>query len=221
MTIDRALLALLCASAAVLLAPWLTQLVDRAVSKRSGAATPNWTQVAVAPATAIGFGATALHFGPRPELLAYLFLVAVLVVLSFVDLATKTLPRQLVYVALVGGIALLAPIGALSGQPQRVVWATLGALGAFVVLTVLHVAARGGFGFGDVRLGAMLGWYLAWQGPRFVPVGLFLAFVLSAVVGLALMAFGRAGRRTAIPFGPFLAVGAVLALMTGPLATGA
>ncbi len=87
---------------------------------------------------------------------------------------------------------------------------------------MLHVVARGGFGFGDVRLGAMLGLYLAWQGLRYVPVGLFLAFVLSAITGIALMAFGRAGRRTAIPFGPFLAVGAVLALTAGPaLVTGA
>ena len=137
-------------------------------------------------------------------------------VLSFVDLATKTLPRPLVHIALVGGIVLLAPIGAFTGEPQRLLWATLGAVGAFVALTVLHVVARGGFGFGDVRLGAMLGWYLAWQGLRYVPVGLFLAFVLSAITGLALMAFGRAGRRTAIPFGPFLAVGAVLALTAGP-----
>ena len=81
---------------------------------------------------------------------------------------------------------------------------------------MLHIVARGGFGFGDVRLGAMLGWYLAWQGLRYVPVGLFLAFVLSAITGVALMALGRAGRRTAIPFGPFLAVGAVLALTAGP-----
>ena len=92
---------------------------------------------------------------------------------------------------------------------------------AFVVLAVLHVVARGGFGFGDVRLGAVLGWYLAWQGLRYVPAGLFLAFVLSAVTGLALMALGRSGRRTAIPFGPFLAIGAVLALVgSAPLVNG-
>ena len=49
----------------------------------------------------------------------------------------------------------------------------------------------------------------------YVPVGLFLAFLLSAVVGLSLIALGRAGSRSAMPFGPFLAVGAVLALVLG------
>ena len=147
----------------------------------------------------------------------YLFLIAALVVLSFVDLATKTLPRRLVHMALAVGIVLLTPIAVFMGEPQRVLWATVGALGAFAVLTVLHVAARGGLGYGDVRLGAMLGWFVAWEGLRHVPVGLFLAFVLSAVVGLALIASGRASRRTAIPFGPFLAIGGVLALLGGSL----
>jgi leader peptidase (prepilin peptidase)/N-methyltransferase len=152
---------------------------------------------------------------------AYLFLVALLVVLSFVDLATKRLPRDLVHLALAGGIVLLVPIAAFAGEPQRLWWATVGAIGSFVVLAALHLVAKGGFGFGDVRLGAMLGWYLAWQGLRYVPAGLFLAFVLSAVAGVTLMALGRLGRRTAIPFGPFLAIGAVLALVGPALVAGA
>ena len=59
----------------------------------------------------------------------------------------------------------------------------------------------------------MLGWYLAWEGLRYVPVGFFLAFVLSAVVGIALIASDRASRLTAVPFGPFLAIGSLLALI--------
>jgi leader peptidase (prepilin peptidase) / N-methyltransferase len=210
-------LAAACIALALLVAYWLTPVIRDFVGRRTpeGVAPRPVGYPIVAGATALGFGATALSFGRSAQLPAYLFLVALLVVLSFVDLATKTLPRPLVHTALVGGIVLLVPVGALAGEPQRLLWATLGAVGAYVALTVLHVVASGGFGFGDVRLGAVLGFYLAWQGLRYVPVGLFLAFVLSALTGLALIALGRAGRRTAIPFGPFLAVGAVLALVLG------
>jgi leader peptidase (prepilin peptidase)/N-methyltransferase len=211
------LLPAICAAVALAVAPFLTRLTHGLVASRSTSDTRAAGLAAVAVTTAAGFVATALHFGWSAELPPYLFLVAVLVVLSFVDLATKTLPRRVVHVALLTGILFLAPISLLTGEPERLLWATLGAVGAFAALTVLHLAARGGFGYGDVRLGAMLGWYLAWQGLRYVPVGFFLAFVLSAVTGLALMALGRARRRTAIPFGPFLAVGAALALVGGPV----
>jgi leader peptidase (prepilin peptidase) / N-methyltransferase len=202
---------------AVLISRWLTPVIHEFVRRR--------TREAVAPrlvgypivagATALGFAATALRFGPSVELPAYLFLVALLVVLSFVDLATTTLPRQLCHAALVGGILLLVPVGAVAGEPERLVWGAAGAAGAYIALALLHFVARGGFGFGDVRLGAVLGFYLAWQGPQYVPISLFLAFMLSAITGISLIAFRRAGPNTAIPFGPFLAVGAVLALFLG------
>jgi leader peptidase (prepilin peptidase) / N-methyltransferase len=79
----------------------------------------------------------------------------------------------------------------------------------------IHVASRGGMGEGDVRLAPLLGAYLGWLNPGIVPIGLFYGFLLGAVVGVALMAIGSAGRRTAVPFGPFLAAGTVLAVLTG------
>ena len=224
MSSHHALLALVCATFGLLVAPWLTRSARDLISRRTpeGVAPRPVGYPIVAGATAFSFAATALHFGPSWQLPAYLLLATLLVVLSVVDLATKTLPRRLVHLALVGGVALLAPVGALSGEPERLLWATTGAIAAFVTLTALHVAARGGFGFGDVRLGAVLGWYLAWQGLWSLVAGLFLAFTLSALTGLALMAVGRAGRRTAIPFGPFLAIGAILALVGAPpIVTGA
>jgi leader peptidase (prepilin peptidase)/N-methyltransferase len=210
-------LAVACGALALLVAPWLTQVTHEFIRRRTreGVAPRPVDHRLVAGATALGFAATALSFGLSAQLPAYLLLVALLVVLSFVDLATMTLPRPLVHAALVGGVVLLVPVAAFAGEPERLLWGTVGALGAFVALAVLHYVANGGFGFGDVRLGAVLGWYLAWQGLMYVPVGLFLAFVLSAVVGLSLIALGRAGSRSAIPFGPFLAVGAVLALVLG------
>jgi leader peptidase (prepilin peptidase)/N-methyltransferase len=125
------------------------------------------------------------------------------------------LPRRLVYAAGTCGIASLAAAAFLDDEPQRLVWAAIGAAGVLATFFVIYLAARGGFGFGDVRLGAVLGWYLGWQGLAFAPVGIFLGFLLGSVVGVVLMLAGRTGRRTAVPFGPFLAGGAFIAIVAG------
>jgi leader peptidase (prepilin peptidase)/N-methyltransferase len=70
-------------------------------------------------------------------------------------------------------------------------------------------------GFGDVKLAPILGATLGWVAVSVAIVGLVLAFVLGAVVGVALMMGKRADRRTAIPFGPFLLAGALLGLVAG------
>ena len=70
-------------------------------------------------------------------------------------------------------------------------------------------------GYGDVRLSALIGLCLGWLGLRHVAVGLFLGFLIGAVVGLALIATGSSTRKTRIPFGPFLALGAVIAVLWG------
>ena len=165
--------------------------------------------------TAVAFGLTAWRIGVAWALPAYLALAGFLVVLSFIDLDTQLLPRRIVYAAGACGIAALAAAALLDDQPQRLGWAAIGAGGVLATFFVIYVVARGGFGFGDVRLGAVLGWYLGWQGLPFAPVGIFLGFVLGSVVGVALMLVGRAGRRTAVPFGPFLAGGAFLAIVAG------
>ena len=161
------------------------------------------------------FALTAWRIGATWALPAYLLLAAFLVVLSFIDLDTQLLPRRIVYAAGICGIATLALAAFLDDQPERLRWAAIGAAGALAAFLAIYAAARGGFGFGDVRLGAVLGWYLGWQGLPFAPVGIFLGFLLGAAVGLVLMTVGKAGRRTAVPFGPFLAGGAFLAIIAG------
>ena len=165
--------------------------------------------------TAACFAVTAWRIGWAWALPAYLVLAAFLVALSVIDLDTHLLPRRIVYAAGVTGVITLALAAALDEQPERLGWAAIGAVGVLLAFLVIYAAARGGFGFGDVRLGAVLGWYLGWQGLAFAPVGIFLGFLLGATVGSALIVVGRAGRRTAVPFGPFLAGGAFLAIVAG------
>jgi leader peptidase (prepilin peptidase)/N-methyltransferase len=70
-------------------------------------------------------------------------------------------------------------------------------------------------GDGDVRLAGLLGLYLGWIGLLHVPVGLFLGFLAGALAGVVVLMRDGGGRKTAVPFGPFMAVGALVAVVWG------
>ncbi|MEI6362929.1 MAG: prepilin peptidase [Actinomycetes bacterium] len=72
-----------------------------------------------------------------------------------------------------------------------------------------------GMGFGDVKLAPVLGATLGWIGVGAALVGLLAAFVLGGLVGIVLLASGRAGRKAKLPFGPFLLIGALVGLFIG------
>lgn len=142
-------------------------------------------------------------------------LVAALIVLSVIDIRTHRLPRRIIYAAAVAGVPWLIAAAVMAGEPHRLRTMVLGATGALLVFWVIYVAARGAFGDGDVRLAPLLGAYLGFVDVPHVVVGLFLGFVLASATGITLLVLGRAGRRTALPFGPFMAVGAMATLVVG------
>jgi leader peptidase (prepilin peptidase)/N-methyltransferase len=86
---------------------------------------------------------------------------------------------------------------------------------AFGLFAALHAMSPRWMGYGDVRLAGLLGGYLGWLGLAYVPVGLFVGFLLGALTGIALVAAKRMSRRGALPFGPFLAAGALTAVLWG------
>jgi leader peptidase (prepilin peptidase)/N-methyltransferase len=141
--------------------------------------------------------------------------MAGLVGLSWIDLKTQRLPRQIIYWTAALGVPLLCVAALVEREPKRIWMMLLGAGIALVVMGLIYVASRGGMGDGDVRLSPLLGAYMGFLNPGLVPVGLFFGFVLGAVVGVVLMVVGKAGRRTAVPFGPFLALGTILAIFLG------
>ena len=161
------------------------------------------------------FASAAVRFGYHLELAAYCVLAAFLVALSGIDLDTRLLPRRIVYLGTATGVVLLGAAAGVGGTGRPVVDAAIGAAVGFGALFLVHFVSPQGMGFGDVRLAGMLGLYLGFLGVAHVGVGLFAGFVLGAVVGLALMGLGRAGRRSRIPFGPFLAAGAWVAVLWG------
>jgi len=136
--------------------------------------------------------------------LAALF-CAVLVVLSAIDLRHRIVPNRLVLPA--AALVLVAHT-AIQPSPE---WA-LGALGASGFLFVAALAYPAGMGMGDVKLALLLGAMLG----RLVGVGLMLGMVAALVPSVVLLArHGSAARKMGIPFAPFLALGAIVALFAG------
>jgi leader peptidase (prepilin peptidase) / N-methyltransferase len=165
--------------------------------------------------TAVLFGLVAWRIGERWELFAYLVFVAFLVALAGIDFDTKTLPRTLVFAAGLAGVVLLSVASLITDDVRRLGWAAIGGVAVYAVFRLIYAIVPHGFGFGDVRLGSVLGWHLGWLGLSYVPVGIYAGFVLGAVVGVGMMIARRAERRTALPFGPFLAAGTLLVILLG------
>jgi leader peptidase (prepilin peptidase)/N-methyltransferase len=165
--------------------------------------------------TGLLFGLFAWKFGLGWVLPAFCVLGTGLIGLSWIDLKTKRLPRQIIYVTALIGIPLLCVAAVANHEPRRMWSMVLGAAIELAFMGLVYIGSRGGMGDGDVRLSPLLGAYLGWLNPGFVAVGLFIGFLTGAVVGVAMMAVGRAGRKTAVPFGPFLAFGTIAAVFVG------
>jgi leader peptidase (prepilin peptidase) / N-methyltransferase len=172
---------------------------------RSCEATIPWVYPAVEVTTALLVAGCILAFGVTLDALVAAFFCAVLVVVSATDLAHRIIPNRVVVPAAAG---VLAAQTLLHPSPE---WA-LGALGAAGFLLVAAVAYPGGMGMGDVKLALLMGAMLG----RTVPVALMLGMLLALVPSVALLLrHGSAARKMGIPFGPFLALGSVLALFWG------
>ena len=166
--------------------------------------------------TGLLFLGMALAIGVTWELPAYLYLTAVGIALAFIDLDTKRLPNALTLPSYPILAALLLLPAVAYGDWSAYLRAMLGAAALFCFYLVLALVYPAGMGMGDVKLAGVLGMGMAWLGWGEWLVGAFLAFLIGALVGLSLMLVRRAGRRTAIPFGPFMVSGALIGIMVGP-----
>ena len=165
---------------------------------------------------AVVFALLAWRFGLSWELPAYLYLGGVGIALAFIDLDTKRLPNVLVLPSYVVALVLLALPALLDARWDDYLRALLGAVALFAFYFLLAFIYPAGMGFGDVKLAGVLGMYLGWLGWGAVIVGGFLGFFLGGLVGGALMVARKAGRKSAIPFGPFMVAGALIAVFVGP-----
>ena len=156
-----------------------------------------------------------LKFGADAVLAAFWCLAAALVALVWIDLQEFRLPREITYVAFTISLMIMMNAAVIDRQYSNLWKAIVGAGIALVIMLVIYLASRGGMGDGDVRLAPLLGLHLGYVSLAIVPVGLFFGFLIGAVVGSVMMAANKAGRKTALPFGPFLAAGTVLGILVG------
>ncbi|WP_217133604.1 A24 family peptidase [Streptomyces sp. AC558_RSS880] len=173
---------------------------------------------APAAVTALVCAALAAATGTRPELGVWLLLAPVGVLLAVVDYRVQRLPDPLT-LPFAGAALVLLGLAALTPEHAGE-WTTalLGALALGAGYFVLFLVNPGGMGFGDVKLALGAGAVLGWYGWPTVMLGTLAGFVLGALYGGALVVARRAGRKTAIPFGPFLISGAFTGLLIGAYA---
>lgn len=134
-------------------------------------------------------------------------MIAVLLTVTVIDLEHLIIPDQVLLAGTAVGIPFL-----LLYSWQGTLWGIAAALAAGGFMLAIAIVSRGGMGGGDVKMAAFMGLFL---GPRMVALALFLAFLIGGLVGIALLVSGKKGRKDAIPFGPYLALGGVLALLQG------
>ena len=158
--------------------------------------------------------------GLRPATVALAWAAGAGVVLAAVDLASHRLPDRVTYpAAVVCATAFLADAAVL-GSWDALVRAVLAALAAFAAAYGVAAIAPSALGLGDAKLLGLLGLVLGWFGWGVLLAGVFLGLLIGAVVSVVLLVTRRAGWRTALPFGPPLLVGAVLALALGATSLG-
>ncbi|MFF4053530.1 prepilin peptidase [Streptomyces chartreusis] len=151
---------------------------------------------------------------PRPELVVWLLIAPAAVLLATVDFAAHRLPDVLSLPLAAAVLLLLAVAAVLPGSAGS--W-TSALLGSFILAAcyfVLFLISKG-FGFGDVKLGLVLGAVLGWYGWAIVLVGTFAGYLFGALYGIGLMLAGRADRTSRIPFGPFLLAGTLAGVLVG------
>jgi leader peptidase (prepilin peptidase)/N-methyltransferase len=168
----------------------------------------SWRYPAFEFITAVLFAACGLKFGWTLPLIPALIFVSTLVIVSNSDLDKRIIPNAVLLVAF--------PLGLLTqaiAYPD--LWMTwiISAIAAFSGMFIVALLYPRGMGMGDVKLAGIMGLYLG----RAVAPALFVAFLLGSIVGLAVMAVRgvEVGRKTAVPFGPFMALGGVFGLFWG------
>ncbi|MFS0867149.1 A24 family peptidase [Microbacterium sp. 179-B 1A2 NHS] len=175
---------------------------------------------AVELATGLAFAGVVAgaYAGGYPAILLPLlaYWAALSIALTMIDLDHQKLPNVLTLPAYLVTAGLLVVASVVTAEYGRLLVAAVGliALGGFYL--VLAFGYRGGMGFGDVKLSGSLGMLLGWLGWAQLAVGGFSAFLVGGVVGVILMIAQKAGRKTRIPFGPFMLIGAWIGVFAGP-----
>ncbi len=152
------------------------------------------------------------------ELATTCIFAALLIVISFIDLEFTIIPNEISYSGAVVGLLLAISAAVLQNNIKLLTARALGAVVGAGIIILIAVVGKAVFrkdamGGGDVKLMAMIGIYLGWW-PH-IPITLISASIMGSIVGIVLIIASRKKMGSRIPFGPFLAIGAILSLLCG------
>ena len=171
-----------------------------------------WLPLVTTVVCAGAWFALARRFDHDASVVAFGLMVLWGVRVSLVDIDTHVVITSSIVRAVLWSVpvlwllALVDDSGSVSGM-------FLGSFAVFVTMKVLQVLSRGDLGGGDVRLGAVFALYAGWTGTAGAFVALVVGFVVAGLVAVVLLVARRAGRRTFVPFGPFLFIGTLVAVL--------
>jgi leader peptidase (prepilin peptidase)/N-methyltransferase len=172
----------------------------------------SWRYPAVEIISAFLVGLTAYKFGFSISTLAASVFALALLTLTFIDLDTQLLPDDITLPLLWLGL-----LFNLYGGFTDIQSAIIGAVAGYLILWIVYwvfklVTGKEGMGYGDFKMLAAIG---AWFGWTILPAVILLSSIGGSIIGIGLIIFAKKGRNTAIPFGPYLALGGIAALFYG------
>ena len=172
----------------------------------------NWRYPAVEIISALLVGLTAYKFGFSLSTLAASAFVLALISLTFIDLDTQLLPDNITLPLLWLGL-----LFNLHGGFTDIQSAVIGAMAGYLILWSVYwlfklITGKEGMGYGDFKMLAAIG---AWFGWAMLPAVILLSSIAGSIIGIGLILFAKKGRNSAIPFGPYLALGGIAALFWG------
>lgn len=156
--------------------------------------------------------AAMMKFGPSPAYLIYFTFIASLIVITFIDLDHQIIPDVISLPGIPLGLLASFALPAITYKESLIGIAAGGGLLLTVAMGYEFIARKEGMGGGDIKLLAMIGAFLGWKGVLFT---IFSGSLIGTVIGISLMAAQGKDSKYAIPFGPFLSMGALLYLFFG------
>jgi leader peptidase (prepilin peptidase)/N-methyltransferase len=163
--------------------------------------------------TSVVWVLTTWRVGLHAYTFGYLIFFSGLIALSIIDIKTKLLPNKIVYPTGIALVLITSIWAVANGEYEILRNCFIVGAAYFALLGALWFASNGkAMGFGDVRLAFFLGFSMGLYGFLIPYIGMLLAFALGAVIGLLVITVTKSGRKTKIPFGPFLAMGTIIVI---------
>jgi leader peptidase (prepilin peptidase)/N-methyltransferase len=167
----------------------------------------SWRHPGIEFFTGILFVMVYQIIGLNINLIIFLFLLSLLLIISFIDIDYYCIPNSLIIVGL--GIGVFFQIF----FPYQLFLESIG--GFFLgggILFIIALVSRGGMGGGDIKLGGLIGFFLGW---KMTLLSLFIAAFLSSITGIFFILLKKKSRKDPIPFGPFLSIGTFISILWG------